>query len=185
MLVSATHRTHPRSPTASLTSTVTYGLANELCKPCKGISKTKRSPWTSRSRSCHDWWCDSSDASEVANGLADVRANDIVTDGLSIGLFMYQHFIRYPNASLSILSWFCIKEEGFLALCNPFKFKLIYKKKFILIELANFLLLHGFLSKQIELQIEFLLWDLCVHLGLANKGPSKWKVLRLKKQWVK
>ena len=80
------------------------------------------------------------------------------------------------NATLSILSlcfvepyavfwkivpnwWFCIKEEGFLALCNPFK--LIYKKKFILIELANFLL-HGFLSEQIELQIEFLLWDLCI-----------------------
>ena len=55
--------------------------------------------------------------------------------------------------------WFCIKEEGFLALCNPFK--LIYKKKFILIELANFIL-HGFLSEQIELQIEFLVWDLCI-----------------------
>ena len=53
----------------------------------------------------------------------------------------------------------CIKEEGFLALCNPFK--LIYKKKFILIELANFLS-HGFLSEQIELQIEFLVWDLCI-----------------------
>ena len=90
-----TSRMRPRSLTASLTSTVTYGLANELCKPCEGISKTKRSPWTSRSRSCYDWWCDSSDASEVANGLDDVRAYDIVTDGLPNDLYMYRHFIHY------------------------------------------------------------------------------------------
>ena len=100
-------------------------------------------------------------------------------------LCTYQHFVRYPKATLSTLSlcfvepyavfwkivpnwWFCIKEEGFLALCNPFKFKLIYKKKFILIELANFLLLHGFLSEQIELQIEFLLWDLCMHYAVQQ-----------------
>ena len=33
-------------------------------------------------------------------------------------------------------AWFCWKEEGFLAQCSSFK--LVYKKKFILIEFANF-----------------------------------------------
>ena len=145
-----------------LTSTVTYGLANELCKPCEGISKTKRSPWTSRSRSCYDWWCDSSDASEVANGLDDVRAYDIVTDGLPNDLYMYRHFIHYLTQCSERLCQtddFVSKKKGFWLYAIPLNW---FTKRNLFWSNWQIFSCTVFNPSKLNCRLKFLVWDLCI-----------------------